>query len=157
MAPEIVSEINVNRNSTILFAEDSDDEALIIESAFKQAGWATPLMRVSDGKEVIAYIEGAGKYADRNQFPYPLLLLLDLWIPGMDGFEVLKWIRANPRYKRLLVFVLTSEDRQQMSLRAYDMGANCLLPKPKSFDETVKMVEGLRGYLQVIQVPPPPE
>ncbi|MEO5804112.1 MAG: response regulator, partial [Verrucomicrobiota bacterium] len=82
---------------------------------------------------------------------------LDLWMPGVDGFEVLKWIRANPIHKRLPVFVLTSDDRSPMAKRAYDLGANCLLPKPKSFEETVKLAEGLQSYLQVIQMPPAPE
>lgn len=147
----------VNSKSTILFADDSDDEVLIVESAFKQAGWAAPFMRVPNGKEAIAYIDGVGDYADRKKYPYPLFLLLDLWMPGVDGFEVLKWIRAHPTHRRLPIFVLTSEERQQMSRLAYDVGANCLLPKPKNFEETVKMAEGLRSYLEVIQMPPPPD
>ena len=147
----------MNQNATILFAEDSDDEVIIVESAFKQAGWLAPFMRVSDGKDAIAYIDGSGDYADRKKFPYPLFLLLDLWMPKMDGFEVLKWIRTSAIHKRLPVFVLTSEQSCEMAKQAYDLGANCLLPKPKNFEETIKMAEGLRSYLSVIQMPPPPD
>ena len=74
----------MDHKTTILFAEDSDDAMLIIESAFKQAGWTGPLMCVSDGKEAIAYIEGTGNYSDRKKFPYPFFILLDLWMPGVD-------------------------------------------------------------------------
>lgn len=147
----------VNSRATILFADDSDDEVLIVESAFQQAGWTSSFIRVPNGSEAIAYIDGVGSYADRKKFPYPLFLLLDLWMPEKDGFEVLKWVRSHPTHRRLPIFVLTSEDRHQMSRMAYDVGANCLLPKPKNFEETVKMAQGLRSYLEVIQMPPPPE
>lgn len=147
----------MNYKATILFADDSDDEVLIVESAFKQAGWTAPLMRVRDGKEAIAYVDGIGTFADRKKYPYPMFLLLDLWMPGLDGFEVLKWIREHPTHKRLPIFVLTSEERQHMARQVYDIGANCMLPKPKNFEETVKLAQGLRNYLDVIQMPPPPE
>ena len=145
------------RNSTILFADDSDDEVIIVESAFEQAGWNAPLMRVANGKEAIAYLEGKGNYVDRKKFPYPLFLLLDLWMPGVGGLEVLKWIRSSPIHRRLPVFVLTSEAAGAMAKRVYDLGANSLLAKPKNFEETVKMAEGLKSYLGVIQLPPSPE
>jgi CheY-like chemotaxis protein len=147
----------MDRNQTILLAEDSDDEVIIIESAFQQGGWPQPLIRVKNGQEVIAYIEGTGKYVDRKKFPYPLFVLLDLWMPTVDGFEVLKWIRAHPTHKRVPVFVLTSDQRAPMARLAYDLGANSLLPKPTSFDETVRLAKGLKDYLQVIQMPPPPD
>ena len=146
----------MDHKTTILFAEDSDDAMLIIESAFQQGGWTGPLMRVPDGKEAIAYIEGTGNYADRKKFPYPLFLLLDLWMPGVDGFEVIKWIRADPLHKRLPIFVLTSDQRAPSARLAYDLGANSLLTKPTNFEETVKLAEGLKNYLQVIQMPPAP-
>jgi CheY-like chemotaxis protein len=147
----------VNFKGAILFADDSEDQALILEGAFQQAGWSVPLTRVVDGKMAIAYIDGAGEYADRKKYPYPRFLLLDLWMPEVNGFEVLKWVRTHPRHRRLPIFVLTSEHRQQMAKMAYDLGANCLLPKPKNFEETIKLAEGLRSYLEVIQMPPAPE
>jgi CheY-like chemotaxis protein len=146
----------VDHKTTILFVEDSDDTVLIIEGAFREAGWTGPLMRVAGGKEAIAYVEGAGNYADRKQFPYPFFVLLDLWMPGVDGFEVIKWIRAHPLHKRLPIFVLTSDQRAPSARLAYDLGANSLLPKPTDYKETVKLAEGLKNYLQVIQMPPPP-
>jgi CheY-like chemotaxis protein len=146
----------MDRSATILFAEDSDDEMLIIESAFKQAGWSGPLMRAANGKEAIAYIDGAGKYADRKKFPYPTILMLDLWMPTVNGFEVLKWIRSNPKHRRMLVFVLTSEKSNQMVRETYDQGANSLLLKPTNLDEMVELAETLKSYLRVIQRPPLP-
>jgi len=146
----------VDRKATILLAEDSDDEVLIIESAFLQGGWPQPLARVSNGEETIAYIDGTGKYADRKKFPYPLFILLDLWMPTVDGFAVLKWIRAHPTHKRLPVFVLTSDQRAPSARMAYDLGANSLLTKPSNFEETVKLAEGLKDYLRVTQMPPAP-
>jgi CheY-like chemotaxis protein len=146
----------MDHNATILFAEDSEDAVLIIKSAFKQAGWTGPFQRVADGKEAIAYVEGSGNYVDRKKFPYPLFILLDLWMPGVNGFEVIKWIRAHPLHKRLPIFILTSDHRAPSARLAYDLGANSLLPKPTNFEETVKLAQGLKDYLQVIQMPPAP-
>jgi len=101
---------------------------------------------IRDGEEAIAYLSGEGDFADRERFPRPFLLLLDLKMPGADGFEVLRWVRAEPETKRLLVVVLTSSNLQADVDRAYDLGANSYLVKPVSFDEMVNMIQRFEAY-----------
>ena len=93
----------------------------------------TPIFVVNDGEETSAYLDGQGKFANRYEYPLPELLLLDLKMPGKNGFEVLEWIRQQPGLKRLRIVVLTTWDSPQDVNRAYELGANAFMVKP--FDE----------------------
>src|SRR5688572_10273895 len=86
---------------TILVAEDNEDHVVLIRRAFKQARFLNPVHVVQDGAEAIAYLNGEGKYADRNEYPMPGLLLLDLKMPNKNGFEVMEWIRAQLALRHL--------------------------------------------------------
>ena len=130
----------------ILLAEDDPNDVLLIQRAFQKAGLGTVLRIVSDGAEAIDYLSGRGAYADRDKFPLPYLLLLDLKMPGTDGFEVLQWVRSDEEVKRLLVVVLTSSELQEDVDRAYELGANSYLVKPVSFDEMVHMLQRFEAY-----------
>lgn len=143
-------------HATILLADDDDDDALLLDRAFREAHVPNPRRRVADGGEVLAYLEGTGKYSDREKFPYPVFLLLDLQMSVMDGFEVLKWIRHHPRHKRLPVIALTGHESKTVLRQAYDLGANSLHKKPTNFRELIKLVEVLQAYWQVVRLPPPP-
>ena len=133
-------------NQFILLAEDDPNDVLLIERAFQKAGMGQLLKIVRDGEEAIAYLSGEGRFARREHFPEPFLLLLDLKMPGADGFEVLRWVRTEPQTKRLLVVVLTSSNLQADVDRAYDLGANSYLVKPVSFDEMVNMIRRFEAY-----------
>lgn len=146
----------MSAHATILLADDDEDDVFLLDRAFKEAHVPNPRNHVADGEQVLAYLEGAGKYGDREKFPYPLFLLLDLQMPTMDGFEVLKWIRQHPHHKRLPVIALTGHESKPVLRQAYDLGANSLHKKPSSFEELIKLVEGLQAYWQVIRLPPPP-
>jgi CheY-like chemotaxis protein len=147
----------MNRNPTILLAEDNEDHVQLIQDAFKKAGWLNSIQATRSGEETKKYLRGEAPFDERARYPYPVCLLLDLNMPDTNGVELLKWIRAQPEHKRLLVFILTSDKSDASSRLVYDLAANCLLRKPMDFDGTVKMVESIRDYLQVIQLPPPPE
>src|SRR5207249_4077899 len=108
----------------ILLAEDNADDVLLIQRAFQKAGLRQALQVVQDGGQAIDYLSGNGIYADRDKYPLPYLLLLDLKMPGTDGFEVLQWARSDPNIKRLLIVVLTASNLQEDVDRAYDLGAN---------------------------------
>src|ERR1041385_8319073 len=125
----------------ILLAEDDINDVLLLERAFEKAGLRPSLRVVNDGEAAIEYLSGRGIYADRERFPVPFLLLLDLKMPGTDGFEVLQWLRNDPELKRLLVVVLTSSNLQADVDRAYELGANSYLVKPVGFDEMLHLVQ----------------
>lgn len=141
----------------ILLAEDDPNDVLLIQRAFQKAGLQGSLRIVRDGEEAIRYLNGGGDYADRQRFPLPFLLLLDLKMPGADGFDVLQWVRTERAFKRLLVIVLTSSNLQSDVDRAYELGANSYLVKPVEFQEMVNMIQRFEVYwTEMNRTPTPP-
>ena len=130
----------------VLLAEDSENDVLMFRRAARRAKFSQPLHVVTNGEEVVAYLKGEGRFSDRAQYPLPGLLLLDLKMPRMNGFEVLQWVRQQPQFTALQVVVLSSSDEIRDINRAYQLGANSFLVKPLSFDEFVGMLEALRSY-----------
>src|SRR4051812_49319470 len=115
---------------TILVAEDETADAFFLKRAFAKAGVPTTLQFVRDGQEAIEYLAGEGEFANRLVHPLPHLLLLDLKMPRMDGFQVVGWVRQQPLLKRLPVIIFSSSDQEHDINRAYDLGANSYLVKP---------------------------
>lgn len=138
----------------ILVADDSAEDAFILRRAFEKAGTQVPLMFVKDGQELIHYLSGDEGYADRAAHPMPRLLLLDLKMPKMDGFDVLRWLQRQPELRRLVVTVLSSSDESRDVNLAYDLGANSYVVKPGSIDGYAKIVEKLRDYWLEVNRPP---
>jgi len=126
--------------------EDDPNDVLLIERAFQKAGFAQSLKMVRDGDEAIDYLRGTGQFADRALFPLPYLVLLDLKMPGTDGFEVLRWARSEDSLKRLLIVVLTSSNLQADVDRAYELGANSYLVKPVEFNQMVNLLRRFEAY-----------
>jgi len=98
------------KSGLILLADDLADELWLTKSALFQARIYNETQVTRSGHEAIAYLEGSGRFSDRDKFCFPDLLLLDLKMPGMDGFQVLDWIRANPDYGSLPVIVVSASD-----------------------------------------------
>ena len=130
----------------ILLVEDDPNDVLLLERAFQKAGLQNLLKFVRDGAQAMDYLSAQGIFADRQKFPLPFLLLLDLKMPGMDGFEVLQWVRAQPELMRLLIVVLTSSNLQSDVDRAYELGANSYLVKPVGFEEMVNLIKRFEIY-----------
>src|SRR5437588_3667047 len=130
----------------ILLVEDDENDVVLIQHAFKKAGLNESLKVVRSGEQAIEYLSGEGIYDDRERFPLPFLLLLDLKMPGTNGFEVLQWVRAEPDLKRLLVVVLTSSELQEDVDRAYELGANSYLVKPVEFNSMVNLIKRFEAY-----------
>ncbi len=130
----------------ILLAEDDENHVHLIQRAFKQAGLLNPLYIVEDGEQAIAYLKGEGKYANRDEYPIPCLLLLDLKMPNKNGFEVLEWLRGQPGLSSLRVVVLTTSERIHDVNRAYQLGANSFLTKPVDFRDFVQLSSAVKGY-----------
>ena len=141
----------------ILLVEDNSTDALMIRRAFRKANLANPLQVVDDGDKAVAYLSGQGPYADREKYPLPVLLLLDLKLPRRSGLEVLEWLRQQEGLKRLPVVVLTSSKESSDVNRAYDLGANSYLVKPVDFDPLREMVKTLGLYWVVMNQKPETE
>jgi CheY-like chemotaxis protein len=145
---ELVAEFAVfmSEQAVFLLVEDSDNDAILIRRAFHKGNIVNPLQVVSSGDQAIAYLSGEGAFSNRAEYPLPDLVLLDLKLPGIDGFEVLRWIREQPTLKALRVVVLTSSDRIQDVNLAYQLGANSFLVKPVDFERFVEISQALKGY-----------
>src|SRR5437763_447146 len=141
----------------ILLVEDDANDATLIQRAFHKAGLNGNLKLVRDGEQAIQYLSGQDGYGDRDKFPVPFLVLLDLKMPGMNGFDVLEWLRREPNLKRLLVVVLTSSNLQSDVDRAYELGANSYLVKPVEFDEMVALIQRFEAYWAEINRIPTPQ
>ncbi len=139
---------------TILLVEDDPNDVLLIRRAFEKAGVVNPLSVVSSGEEAVSYLRGEGKYADRREYPLPVIILLDLKMPRMNGFEFLEWLRAEPEFKKLIVVVLTSSRETPDINRAYEVGANSYLVKPVQMDDLIRIVRELHLYWLVMSEKP---
>jgi CheY-like chemotaxis protein len=132
-------------HSTILLAEDDNDDAFLMRRAFRKAHLLNPIVRVYDGEEAIAYLSGTERYSDRERFPLPFLLLLDLKMPKVDGLEVLRWLQTQPQFKEMLKVILTASTHQRDVTTAYELGANSYLSKPAGFDELIDLLKRLKS------------
>lgn len=138
----------------ILLVEDSPDDATLIQRAFRKTNLINPVQLVQDGEEAINYLSGAGAFADRDRFPLPVLMLLDIQLPRRTGLEVLEWVRKTSSLRRLPVVMLTSSKEQIDVNRAYDLGVNSYLTKPVAFEALVEMVKRVNLYWVLLNEPP---
>jgi CheY-like chemotaxis protein len=115
----------------VLYVEDNADDFLLFKLASRKCGTPFSLQHAADGEQAVAYLSGTGEFADREEHPFPDLVLLDLKMPRLDGFEVLQWIRTNPVTKTLPVVVR----------RALELGANSYAVKPARFEELQVLID----------------
>src|SRR4051812_18056470 len=127
-------------NWTVLVADDDATARFLMERAFTKTKTQSRLQFVKDGSEAIDYLEARGIYQDRDRYPFPSLMTLDIKMPKVDGFGVLKWIKQHPTVKRLAVVVFSCSDEQTDIDRAYDMGANSYLVKSALYPEFTELV-----------------
>jgi CheY-like chemotaxis protein len=130
----------------VLVAEDDPADVFLLERAFSRAQVSASLHFVRDGQEAIDYLGGDNRFANRQEFPLPHLMLLDLKMPRLGGFDVLDWLRGQPGLKRLLVTVLTSSSQPEDINRSYDLGANSYLVKPQTPEGLSQLVTRLQQY-----------
>jgi two-component system response regulator len=142
------------KERVILLVEDNaDDEALTIR-ALNKNNITNKVVVARDGVEALDYLFGTGPYDGRDTSEQPELILLDLKLPKMDGFEVLKKLRADERTKLLAVVILTSSKEQQDVLNGYGLGANSYIRKPVDFQQFVDAVLQLGLYWLVLNERP---
>ena len=134
------------RSSTILLVEDDLNDVLLVKMAFQKSLPGLRVMVVGNGHEALQYLKGQGPYANRRDNPFPDFVLLDLKMPLMNGFEVLRWIRSQPVIKRLPVIVFTSSLHEGDAAMAYEEGANSFISKPTDFDKLVQTMKSLGEF-----------
>ena len=140
----------------ILIAEDEETDAILLERAIGKLADPVRLQLVRDGQEAIDYLRGAGIYSDREKYPMPALVLLDLKMPKKTGFEVLEWIRSESPCTAVPVIVWSSSKLPTDVKRAYDLRANCYLQKPNSFPAIQQLVEMTVGFWRMCERPASP-
>jgi len=135
------------KNFSVLLVEDDLNDIFLVKRAFKMARIQNPLQVVTDGQEAISYLRGEGKYEDRNTFPLPKLIVMDIKMPRKTGFEVLEWVKGSSRVLRRIpvVIVSSSEDPNDIN-RAYELGANAYMIKPVDFRAVEHLFESITHY-----------
>jgi CheY-like chemotaxis protein len=136
----------MTRAGEVLFVDDETDWIDLLQMAFERAGMPNAVTGVNDGEEAIRYLRGETPYTNRASHPLPKLVLLDLRLPGMHGFEVLRWIRRQPALAALPVVVITGMQKPGELERAHELGANGFLIKPVLFPKVVEMAQKLREH-----------
>ena len=130
----------------ILLVEDNDDDIFLMRRALKAARIANPLQVVEDGQQAVDYLSGTGIFADRDQFPFPAVVFLDLKLPLKSGLDVLDWIRKQPQFDNLVILVLTSSSEPSDLKRAYNLGANSYLVKPPTAEQLLDLAKAFKWY-----------
>ena len=147
--------MNNNRDNTILLVEDNPDDVELTLRALKSSNILNEVTVVYDGAEAQEYLFGTGKYAGRDPTDTPSVILLDLKLPKVNGIEVLKAIRADPRTKLLPVVILTSSKEEQDVIDGYQCGANSYIRKPVDFLQFTEAVKNLGLYWLLLNETPP--
>src|SRR5439155_4785041 len=135
------------RTGTILLAEDDPNDVILFQRAMERASLSADSLKVvRDGEKAISYLSGQGIYADRDVYPLPALLLLDLKMPRKSGPEVLSWLRKHPQLRYLILVILTSSNSTEDELMDCEAGENSYLVKPVEFTEMVEMIRKVTFY-----------
>ena len=124
---------------TILYVEDDLNDQVLVVRALKKLASPVVVFTVSDGEEAIAYLQGQDKYSDRQSFPSPSLVFLDVKLPRKSGFEVLEWLKNDTRLNRLPVVMVSGSNLQEDIDRAYHLGASAYLVKPVEVGQVQKL------------------
>ena len=126
---------------TILIADDDEDDVFLLRDVLKTTDLINPVQVVETGEDVIDYLMGNGRFADREKYPYPTLLFLDLNMPKKSGIEVMEWIRAHHNKTSLGIVMLTGINSASEMRRAYELGVLSFLIKPLQFDDFKDLVK----------------
>src|SRR6266403_1420305 len=130
----------------ILLVEDDENDVLVMKMALEKVGLTSPMRVTRDGRETQDYLSGSGIFADRQEYPLPYLILLDLKLPRVMGLEVLKWIRVRPEFDSTIVLVLSSSPMPDDIQCAYHLRANAYLVKPSGLDKLLVLAVAIKDF-----------
>ncbi|MFZ3230999.1 MAG: response regulator [Pseudobdellovibrio sp.] len=140
----------------ILAADDDQDDCQTIKEAFKESQLLNEIHFVSNGEELLNYLNRKGKFKDQKKYPFPGLILLDLKMPKIDGCEALLEIKKSPKLNHIPVVVLTTSTEEEDILRTYSLGVNSYITKPNTFDSLVQILKDIGHYwFNTVQLPAP--
>jgi CheY-like chemotaxis protein len=138
----------------ILLIDDSEADAMLIQRALKKGGLDDPVFWIRDAEEAVAYLQGLREYGNRDLYPIPNILLLDIRMPKMNGLQLLQWLKLQPDLNRVLVVMITGlEDTKQIA-EAYSLGAQSYLNKEGTLEEFQHFVAFAKGYAQITRPVP---
>ncbi len=143
------------KGKIVMLVEDNPDDEELTLRALRKNNITNETIVVRDGQEALDYLFAAGPFAGRDPHLMPVVVLLDLKIPKIDGIEVLRRLRADPRTKLLPVVVLTTSNEEKDIIQSYDLSANSFVRKPVNFDEFTEAVRNLGLYWLLLNEPPP--
>ncbi len=137
------------KTGIVLHVEDDANDVFFVQRAFEKAQLAVKLQRLEDGQQALEYLAGTGCYRDRGSFPLPELMLLDLKLPLLSGFEVLEWARAREEFRELPICILSSSDQAEDIARAKQLGADRYFVKTPTYADVVEVVEEVLGGAKI--------
>ena len=136
----------MHRQCTILIVDDDENDIFFVKRAFTEINVHCTFQMLKNGQEVVDYLEGHGEYANREKYPLPMMILMDLKMPSMDGFQVLGWLRTRPGIKVIPTIVFSSSDLPSDITRAYELGANSFMTKSVTYDGLLLKLQTLSQY-----------
>lgn len=140
----------------ILLVEDDENDIFLVRKATQAGGEGHSLHPVHDGLEAIEYVNGAGAFGDRLKYPLPNVVLTDLKMPRMNGFEFLQWIRANEQFSVIPTIVYSNSQLESDIRRAYQCGANSYITKPTGLADMVEILRTIYAYWSRCECPQVP-
>ena len=138
---------------TILLVEDDPGHARLIEKNLRRSNITNDIVIVSDGQQALDYLFGEGEYAGEGERASPLLMLLDLNLPVLDGYQVLQRIKADKRTRRIPVIILTTTDNTREVSRCYDLGCSVYVTKPVDYEQFSEAIRKIGLFLSVVTIP----
>ena len=137
---------------SILLVEDDPGHARLIEKNLRRSNIMNDIVKVGDGQQALDYLFGEGEYAGDERLS-PLLVLLDLNLPVLDGYQVLKRMKGDERTRRIPVIILTTTDDTREVARCYDLGCNVYMTKPVDYEQFSDAIRKIGLFLSVVTIP----
>lgn len=143
-----------HKNIVLLIADDDEEDRMLIKDALEESRLKNDIIFVENGEELMDYLHHKGKFKDKEKYPLPGLILLDLNMPKKDGREALKEMKADPKLKHIPVVVLTTSKAEEDILKTYDLGVNSFITKPVTFNSLVETMKTLSKYwFKIVELP----
>ena len=145
----------IAKENVVMLVEDNEDHIELTVSALEEANIGNNVIVMKDGSEALTYLNGEGEFSDRRVHPLPILIMLDLKMPIIDGKAVLRKLKSDEKLKTIPVVILTSSDLERDMKECYNLGANSYIVKPISFGEFVEKVKSIPLYWLLVNKNPP--